>query len=532
MRTKAVVCLITALSFALQSEGSQASNLFKQGQKAEKNGEMAKAYLLYSEAAAMAPKNNAYWLKSQAVRTRAALQSKSSLPASAADSLEPDPEPQAPEITGQDMREARRPLPPVELAADPARKNLNLKSPPRILFDQVARIYGLDVVFDGDYPPTAPPISFQMDDADYREALRALQAATASFVVPITNKVFLVAKDTQQKRNDVEPAVSVVINIPQAISAQETQELARSVQQVMDLRNFAIDTAHKIVLLRGPISKVRPAQRLFEDLLTYRPEVSVDLQFIEVTRSELTTLGLQLPSEFSFASMTDIFHNVPNLQTGVNYLLFGGGASVFGIGLADVQVLAKFNKGNAHTLLDTSVRSLDGMPATFHVGDRFPVLTSGYFGPPASSQGGTVYTPPPSFNFEDLGISVKLTPRVHGIDEVSLDIEAEFKVLGSESFNGVPVISSRKLVSKVRLRDNESAIVAGMMNSSEARSISGLAGLSQIPGLGALIRRNEKSHDSSEVIIVLRPRLLSLPADESVTRSVWVGTETRPLAPL
>ena len=393
MREKAVVCLVMALAFALEAHASQASNLFKQGRKAERNGEMAKAYLLYSEAAALAPKNNTYWLKSQAVRTRAALQSKTSLPASEADSsIESAEAEDAPEITGQDLREARKPLPPVELSADPARKNLNLKGLPRVLFEQVARAFGLDVVFDGDYPEGGAPIAFQMDDVNYREALHALQAATSSFVVPITGRVFLVAKDTQQKRNDVEPAVTVVVSIPQVISAQETQELARSVQQVMDLRNFAIDTTRRMVLLRGPISKVRPAQRLFEDLLTYRSEVSVDLQFIEVTHTDLTTLGLQLPTSFPFASLTTVLHNVPSLQTGVNYLLFGGGASIFGIGLANVKVIAKFNKGNAHTLLDTSVRSLDGMPATFHVGDRYPVLTSGYFGPPASSQGGTVYT--------------------------------------------------------------------------------------------------------------------------------------------
>jgi general secretion pathway protein D len=127
---------------------------------------------------------------------------------------------------------------------------------------------------------------------------------------------------------------------------------------------------------------------------------------------------------------------------------------------------------------------------------------------------------------------VKLTPRIHGTDEVSLDIDAEFKVLGSESLNGIPVISTRKLTSKVRLKNDQWAIVAGMMSLSEARSMSGLAGLAQIPGLGALVRQNDKSRDSSEVIIVLKPHLLSLPPDEVLTRSVWVGTETRPLLPL
>src|SRR5262249_18913051 len=151
---------------------------------------------------------------------------------------------------------------------------------------------------------------------------------------------------------------------------------------------------------------------------------------------------------------------------------------------------------------------------------------------PASASGSGAYRPPPSFNFEDLGLTVKVTPRIHGSEEVSLDIEAEFKVLGSGSFNGIPVISSRKLASKVRLKDNETAVVAGMMSSSEARNISGLAGLAQIPGLGALVSKRDNSRDSDEVIIVLRPHLITSTPHDIITRSVWVGTETRPRVPL
>ena len=174
---------------------------------------------------------------------------------------------------------------------------------------------------------------------------------------------------------------------------------------------------------------------------------------------------------------------------------------------------------------------MDGLPATFHVGNRYPILTSGYFGP-SSFSGAGAYRPPPSFNFEDLGLILKMTPRIHGTDETSLEVEAEFKVLAGEALNGIPVISSRKLTSKVRLKNNEWATVAGLMTANEARSISGLAGLSQIPGFGALVRQNNKSRDGEEIVILLRPRLLSLPPDESATRSVWVGTETRPMLPL
>lgn len=145
---------------------------------------------------------------------------------------------------------------------------------------------------------------------------------------------------------------------------------------------------------------------------------------------------------------------------------------------------------------------------------------------------GQIYTPPPTFNFEDLGLVMKVTPYVHSLDEVSLEIEAEFKVLGSGSFNGVPVISTRKFQGKVRLRTSEWAVVAGLVSSTQSRNISGIAGLMQIPGLGYALRDNETSKDENNVLIVIKPHVTNLPASEYATRTFWVGTETRPLSPL
>src|ERR1044071_4722763 len=105
---------------------------------------MARAYLLYSQAAALAPEKRAYWLKSQAVRTRAALQSKVAVPGS--DAADPDldlPEEAEPPdpITGRDLTEARKPLPPVELEANPGRKNFDRKATAKTLFEEIAHAF-------------------------------------------------------------------------------------------------------------------------------------------------------------------------------------------------------------------------------------------------------------------------------------------------------------------------------------------------------------------------------------------------------
>ena len=142
-----------------------------------------------------------------------------------------------------------------------------------------------------------------------------------------------------------------------------------------------------------------------------------------------------------------------------------------------------------------------------------PIMTMGYFG--KTVPGEQVYTPPPSFNFEDLGLVLKITPKVHDSREVSLDVEAEFKLLGNTNFNGIPVISNRKFLNHVRLRFDESAIVAGLMNNTTATALSGLAGVVRIPGIGPLLGRTTKDHDQGELVLVIQPRLLSLPASET-----------------
>ena len=94
---------------------------------------------------------------------------------------------------------------------------------------------------------------------------------------------------------------------------------------------------------------------------------------------------------------------------------------------------------------------MDGLPATLHVGEKYPIITSGYFGNTSSS--GTVYTPPPTVSFEDLGLMIKVTPHVSSADEVTLDLDAEFKLLGATSSDGIPVIANTQYQSKVDVSD-------------------------------------------------------------------------------
>ncbi len=484
---------------------------------------MAEAYLLYSQAVANDPANRTYWLRSQAVKSRAGLQAMPGAAAStaaaapAADSPSPD-EPQRPAlppITLQDRAEARQPLPPTDLDARDGLFDIDLRGDSRKLFEDLAHLLGLDCAFDREYVPV-PSFRFKLDRVNYRDALRGLEAATGSFIVPITSRVFLVAKDTQQKRLELEPHVTVATHIDNATAPQDFTALVTAVQQTFAIERVGFDTQSNMVIFKGPISKVLPARAMFEDLLHPRGQLMIEVRFLEASRNDTLQWGVRMPTAAALTTSVRTLADLARISASTTYLGYTAVQAAF---------VAEMTNSNSRTLMDSQVRTVDGQPVTMHVGDRFPIVTGTYN---VTAQQG--YIPP--FNFEDLGLSLKITPMIHSAEEVSLDLEAEIKSLTGESNDGIPIISHRELKTRTRLKLGDWTMVTGLMSPSEARSITGVAGVSRIPYIGPLFSVRSRDQSDEVDLLLIRPTLVTLPPSEFPTHQFYTGSETRPISPL
>jgi hypothetical protein len=475
----------------------------------------------------------------EALQSRAARQSKPELPkqSDATPGLDPaampalDPDTVFDSLTEKEMAQARELKELPTLHAKPGVQNFELTGDARTLFEKVAEAFGLETVYDGDYPKTGTPIRFHVSGADYRDAIHDLEAATGSFVIPLSGRLFMVAQDTPTKRNDLEQTMEIAVPVPQALTTQELTELGQVMRQATNIEKIAWESAQSRIVMRDRVSRVVPAVVLLNQLIAYRPEVMVDVDFLQLDRSDMITYGFNVTNNFSGVYLGSILNNVVTAPSGVtNLLTFGAGKTLIGISAAQVQAMFNETLSTDQSLYRGQLRAEAGQPSTLHVGERYPVETSGYAG--AVPAGQTVYAPPPAFTFVDLGLELKITPFVNNTDTTTLAVETTYAVLEGAAINNIPVIGNRSTKSQISVRNGEWAIVGIIDGKTRSKAVGGFWGLAQIPFLGELFKQTSIDNEDSNVLIGIRTHLLALPASENVIRSLRMGSGTRPLTPL
>ena len=161
------------------------------------------------------------------------------------------------------------------------------------------------------------------------------------------------------------------------------------------------------------------------------------------------------------------------------------------------------------------------------LGSKYPVLNAS-FAPIYNSsaisqviQNNSFQAPFPSISYEDLGVGLKAKATVNGDSAVSLHLEMQLRTLAGQSLNGVPVIANREFQGSMTLRDGEPALVAGAVTRSEERSMTGIPGLGDVPGLNQVMTSNGKQEEEDELLIVLTPHVINRSAHSAATE-VWL----------
>jgi Flp pilus assembly secretin CpaC len=147
----------------------------------------------------------------------------------------------------------------------------------------------------------------------------------------------------------------------------------------------------------------------------------------------------------------------------------------------------------------------------------------------AAAGSGSGQTPYPGAEYMDIGLKVKATPSLHPNGEVTLQLEFEIRALAGGNINGIPIISNRTLTQTVRVRDDQPSLIGGLTDREETRSITGLPGFAELPGIGYAFGGRNNSLSDTELMILITPHRLRSPQHE--TGTIFAGHGERGATP-
>jgi general secretion pathway protein D len=321
---------------------------------------------------------------------------------------------------------------------------------------------------------------------------------------------------------------------------------------MFDLKFVSSGQAADTVEVRGPQPLLDACSKLMEQLSNPRPQVMLEVRVYQINHQLTKNIGVHIPNTFNAFNIPAVAlaglggQSISQLinqliasgginqagSTALSGLLaqlggqgnsifsqplatFGGGLTFSGVSLDQFAANLSVNESWVRSLENMTIRASQGNDATFHLGEKYPILNASYapiFNSAAISAvlGNQTYVPPfPSVSYEDLGLNLKVKPTIHGDGSVSLDLDMQVRSLTGQSSNGVPVISNREYKGNINLNDGEPGVVAGEVSQTDTLSMSGIPGLGFLPGLNQAMVNNTKQSVSDELMIVITPHVLS-----------------------
>ena len=174
------------------------------------------------------------------------------------------------------------------------------------------------------------------------------------------------------------------------------------------------------------------------------------------------------------------------------------------------------------------LRGAKGQKLTLNLGEKCPVPST-TFTPVA--HGGAAFNPLTSFSYRPVGVNVEITPRVTYEGDISLELLIENSSLGdglTVAGQALPSFNSRKVQTKLRLRDGESNLLAGLLQEEERRSLRASL-ISGFPSRMPVERQHDRnSHRDAPTPRIVRTHELS----QSDVNPIFVGTQNSRLGPL
>jgi type II secretory pathway component GspD/PulD (secretin) len=487
------------------------------------------------------------------------------------DEITNDVAPDAVQLYPQDKTIA----PPILFAPLPMRHSFHLHTNAEDLIRQVLTPYGVVPTFDSSVKNQMT--RFDADNIDFAEARQMLNLVTNTFFVALDPRRALVAQDTKDKRAEFERMALETVYFP-GLTPAEITEMVTIAKSVFDAQQVTTSPGSSTLTVRAPALKLAALNATLSEMLDGRSEVALDVRLYDIAKTRTVNVGLQLPQQTSvfniptelnsvlsansslvqeiissglasagdYAAIAAILiasGQVSNSVLNQPFATFGNGLTYTGIAPGSVTGNLALNSSDSRVLDQMTMRLLDQEESTLKSGTRYPIITSTYssltgsslsipglstpglsstlasLGVSASSLSSSSNQTIPQVQYEDLGLTLKVKPYIQKDRDITLKLDLKIDSLAGASINNIPVLDNQQYTATITLKPGSSALVVSSLSKQQSSAVSGVPGLSELPGFQSTTNNNAEN-DVSNLIILVTPHIIRLAHRQDAGRMI------------
>jgi Flp pilus assembly secretin CpaC len=454
----------------------------------------------------------------------------------------------------------------IRLAPENGVKSFDLSGTSQDVIRSVASAYGIRAVIDDSVGQKN--LRFNLQAVTYQRAMAVAMSMAHVFAVPVDETSVLIAKDDAANRQRLDRQLQETIYVP-GLTTEQINELVQVAKTVFDVKQATVQTGLGNIVVRAPQDVLEPLNLTIQDLIEGSGEVMIEVKLYEVDTTRMTSAGATVPNQAGIYNVSEaasalVSANQSLVQQAIAQGLISATASnyeiaaaliasglvqssllsstigVFGNGITQTGITetgsVAFNLGlnstDTRSLDDVQLRVGDRQTATFREGDKYPITTSTYssgISTAASTVGnatingvsvasllsqyaGGSSTTIPQVTYEDIGVTLKATPTIQKSGRISMSLDLKIEALSGSSLDGNPVLQSRQFTTGLTLADGDSALMVSNVSRNETAAMTGIPGLSELPGFELPLEDNVEK-DSSQLVVVVTPHIVRRRSD-------------------
>jgi general secretion pathway protein D len=435
----------------------------------------------------------------------------------------------------------------------------------------IANTTAINITYDREVQDR--PTTVQLDGVTLEQALNQILTMNQLSYKVVTDKSIFVFPDNAQKHAQYDEQVVRTFYISNA----DPTEISQVLSTIIRLPGIAVQPAIAVnkttntITVRGTSSVVQILEKIITQNDKPRAEIVVDVEILEVDRQRAKTYGLNL-SEYALgavfspetspsanttqtpatpgapttpgtgggvtpttpATTTTTNTGTSTAPSGVkspgpfNLNTLSRGVSTADFYLAVPTAIINFLETDSHTkvVAKPQLRGAEGSKLTLKLGQQIPVVSTSYT---PIATGGAGVNPLSSYQYKDVGVNIDMTPRVTLDGDIILDLTLDDSALGADkSVAGVTVPSfvQRTVTTRLRLRDGESNMLAGLLQETSSNNVRGFPGAIHLPFFKQLLSSNNNSSEQTEIVMLLTPHIVrTQELTETDLRPIYIGSQ-------